>query len=54
LIFRGFLIIKIKVAEAHYFDAAPAQGKNFDAALAASAPAVPHTKPFFSNQQKLI
>jgi hypothetical protein len=32
-------MIEISVAEPHYFYAAPAPGKNFDAAPAATAPA---------------
>jgi hypothetical protein len=38
-IFSTFSVLTISVAEPHHFYAAPAPGKNFDAAPAAPAPA---------------
>jgi hypothetical protein len=38
-VFRNCCVIRISVAEPHHFYAAPAPGKNFDAAPAPAAPA---------------
>jgi hypothetical protein len=50
-----FSIVVTSVAEPHHFDAAPAPGKNFDAASGHAAPAPPYyiLSQIFPNKQKL-
>jgi hypothetical protein len=45
--------IPISVAEPHHFYAAPAPGKNFDAALAAPAPTLLYRKAKFLRLTKV-
>jgi hypothetical protein len=47
--------LSANVAEPHHFDAAPAPGKNFDAALAPAAPAptLLHSKAKFLKRTKV-